>query len=145
MTMRLTEHFTMDELVHSQLADRLGLENIPPKDVAANLIELASELENVRSLLGHSILISSGYRSAKVNEALGGSATSAHMKGYAADFICPGFGSPFSVARAIAESDLKFDQLIREYGWVHISFDPKMRRQLLTKNSAGESYQIGIN
>jgi putative chitinase len=54
------------------------------------------------------------------------------MDGYAADFVCPDFGTPLEVARAIARSGLTFDQVIQEGAWVHLSFDPLARRERLT-------------
>ena len=94
---------------------------------------LAALLEQVRTILGgHSIHISSGYRSLMLNRHIGSSDTSAHIRGWAADFTCPSFGTPIAVSKKIAESNLKFDQLIFEGTWVHISCDPQNRRQLLT-------------
>ena len=88
----------------------------------------AQKLEEVRALLGgNAIVVSSGYRP-KVNVAIGGSHTSAHCLGHAADFTLSGFGTPLEVARAIAASPLMkgVDQLIYEHrAWVHISFDPR--------------------
>lgn len=94
---------------------------------------LAATLERVRGLLGNnSIRISSGYRCLALNRAIGSGDLSAHIHGYAADFTCPGFGTPKEVAKKIAESPIKFDQLIYEGEWVHLSVDPKNRRELLT-------------
>lgn len=69
--------------------------------------------------------------------------TSDHRKGDAIDFSCPQFGSPFSVAQAIQASDIKYDQLIQEGTWVHISFGPRMRQEDLTKVRGG--YEPGIH
>jgi zinc D-Ala-D-Ala carboxypeptidase len=95
----------------------------PRKNVISNLKRLAAALQEVRALLNHrSILVSSGYRSPELNQAVGGSATSDHCKGLAADFICPSYGSPNDIVRAIAASDLSFKQVIREFDkWVHLS------------------------
>ena len=78
-----------------------------------------------------------------VNRAVGGARTSAHLRGHAVDFNCYGFGSPKAVCRAIAASDLAFDQLIEEGTWCHLSFDPRMRRQILTKREGG-GYELGL-
>ena len=129
----MTEHFSLDELTASQTATRQGIKNTPSTAVVENLRMLATLLEQVRTLLGsHSIRISSGYRSVALNRHIGSNDTSAHIRGYAADFTCPSFGTPLEVAKEIAESNLKFDQLIYEGTWVHISCDPQNRRQLLT-------------
>jgi hypothetical protein len=89
-----------------------------------------------------------------LNRHIGSSDTSAHIRGWAADFTCPSFWSPIAVAKKIAGSNLKFDQLILEGVsqskpegvWVHISCDPKNRRQLLTATFKGGKafYKEGI-
>ena len=132
--MKLTEHFSLNELTASQEATRHGIKNTPSAAVVENLRMLAALLEQIRTLLGsHSIHISSGYRSLALNRYIGSNDTSAHVRGYAADFTCPAFGKPIEVAKEIAESNLKFDQLICEgNAWIHISCDPQNRRQVLT-------------
>jgi putative chitinase len=80
-----------------------------------------------------------------VNVAVGGSEKSAHMDGFAIDFTCPGVGVPLEVARKIAASDIKYDQMIHEYGrWVHISFDPALRKQQLTIFKPEGKYKPGL-
>ena len=130
----MTEHFSLDELTASQEATRHGINNKPSEKVVENLRMLATLLEQIRTLLGgNSIRISSGYRSLMLNRHIGSNDMSAHVRGYAADFTCPSFGSPIEVAKKIAESNLKFDQLICEgNAWIHISCDPQNRRQVLT-------------
>ena len=145
---QLTPHFSLDELTRSDTAVRLGIDNTPSPEIVANLQMLAYGLEKVRFLLGllnRRIIISSGYRCSALNKALHGAENSAHMYGYAADFICPDFGTPLDIVKKIADSDIKFDQIIQEGTWVHISFDPKMRRQVLTAhfNNGVASYTIG--
>ena len=130
----MTEHFSLDEFTASQTATRQGIKNKPSEKVVENLRMLAALLEQVRELLGgNSIRISSGYRSLALNRHIGSNDTSAHVRGWAADFTCPSFGTPITVAKKIAESNLKFDQLICEgNAWIHISCDPQNRRQVLT-------------
>ena len=143
----MTEHFSLDELTASQEATRHGINNKPSEKVVENLRMLAALLEQVRELLGgNSIRISSGYRSLALNRHIGSNDTSAHVRGYAADFTCPSFGTPIEVAKEIAESNLKFDQMIYEGTWIHISCDPKNRRQLLTAQFKGGKafYKEGI-
>jgi hypothetical protein len=130
----LSLNFSLDELTASQEATRHGINNKPNEKVVENLRMLAALLEQVRTLLGdNSIRISSGYRSLALNRYIGSRDLSAHVRGYAADFTCPSFGTPITVAKKIAESNLKFDQLICEgNAWIHISCDPQNRRQVLT-------------
>jgi hypothetical protein len=132
---QLTTHFSLEELTRSDTAVRLGIDNTPSDAILANLNVLAQGLEQVRALLNifnRPVIISSGYRCPELNKALHGASNSAHMNGYAADFICPDFGTPLDIVKRIAASDLQFDQVIQEGTWVHISFDPKMRRDVLT-------------
>ena len=96
--MKLSKHFTLEELTRSATAQRLGLDNLPSVHELANLMRLATVLEDVRHVLGsRPILISSGFRSEAVNKAVGGSPSSAHRLGLAADFTCP--GSPCTAFR----------------------------------------------
>jgi zinc D-Ala-D-Ala carboxypeptidase len=93
--MRLSENFSLEELTASETAARKGIDNTPSEEVINNLKRLAAALQEVRALLNHrAILVSSGYRSPELNQAVGGSATSDHCKGFAADFICPSYGTP---------------------------------------------------
>ena len=146
----MTDHFNLNEFTASQEATRHGINNTPSGKPLENLRMLAALLEQVRELLGgNSIRISSGYRSLALNRHIGSSHTSAHIFGYAADFTCPSFGTPLEVAKKIAGSNLKFDQMIYEGSinpWVHISCDPKNRRQLLTASFKGGKafYKEGI-
>jgi hypothetical protein len=131
---KLSAHFTLDEFTQSQHAVRFGIRNTPDDAAAARLQHVALLLEEVRSLLGVPIIITSGYRSPALNKAVGGSVGSQHMRGEAADFIAPAFGDSLSVCRAIAHSKIEFDQLIDEGGaWTHISFVREgARRETLT-------------
>jgi hypothetical protein len=129
--MKLTENFYLGEFTQSDTALRLGIKNIPSPHVMGNLKVLAEGLEQVRALLGHPITISSGYRSPTLNRAIGGSESSAHCLGYAADFKCWRFGTPDDIVRKIKASGIKVDQCICEGTWVHISFAPAMRQQFL--------------
>ena len=123
--MKLTEHFSLDEFTISETAARAGVDNVPPlgSPERANLERIAQVMEEVRSILGHPILISSGYRGPWVNSAVGGSKNSAHMGGLAADFICPGFGNPLAICHKLRPhmKELGIDQLIHEFDtWVHL-------------------------
>lgn len=131
--MGLTDHFSIAELSHSATAERMGIDNTPPQSMTTSLFVLAVGLEQVRKLLdNHPLHIESGYRCQALNAAIGGARNSAHMQGYAADFTCAAYGIPLDIAHAIVGSDIQFDQLIQEGTWVHISFAPAMRRDVLT-------------
>jgi len=135
--MRLTEHFTLDEFLHSQTAVRHGIDNSLPEGILPNIHRLAERMEEIRFLLKHPVIISSGYRCPELNRKIGGSKTSRHMMGLAADFTCPGFGSPFEVAEVCAAHLLNFDQIIYEGAgpgaWVHFGLSESFpRMQILT-------------
>lgn len=142
MTTKLSEHFTLEELTVTQVRD---VDNRPKtKTLLDALTHTAERMEEVRELLGgRPIIVTSGYRSPLVNKAVGGAMMSAHMSGHAVDFICPGFGSPEAVAIAIRDSEIRFDQLIYEETWVHLSFAPALRGDVLTKRRHG-TYVSGI-
>src|SRR5258708_20823558 len=146
--MTISEHFTLEESSLSQAAAGLGLDNRPGRIVIANLGLVAAALEKIRTLLrDRPIAVHSGYRSVEVNRAVGGLLTSAHCHGLACDFVCPAFGTPEEVALAILKSDIEYDQLILEYGWVHIGLAQKgllSRREALTKRSKLAAYESGI-
>lgn len=144
--MNLTTHFTLEELTASSTGERFGLDNTADTDTQRRLLCCAMGLEKVRALLGSPLFIDSGYRSPAVNKAVGGVPDSAHVQGYAADFKCPGYGTPLMIARAIAGSDIYYDQCIQEGSWVHISFDPRMRHQALTATFGpdGATYTKGV-
>lgn len=145
--MMLTEHFTLEELSASDVALRRGFDNTPDPAAAGNMKTiLAPGLEKVRSLIASPMHVLSGFRSLQVNIIVGGSTVSAHLYGYACDFVAPGFGPPLDICRAIWKSDIAFDQLIHEGTWVHISFDPRLRRQLLTAHfdQGHVTYSVGI-
>lgn len=120
----LSPHFRLSELTLSQKAVRLALDNTPSAAQLANLERLCTTLlEPMRLALDSPIVISSGFRSRLVNTAVGGSKTSDHLDGRAADLIVPGFahGDVLALARAVAKMDLPFAQLIYEGTWLHIS------------------------
>lgn len=140
--MMLSQHFSLEEMLASEVAARLGIDNTPDETTLANLRTTCVLMESIRALLGAPIIVTSGYRSTKLNAAIGGAMTSAHCLGYAVDFICPKVGTPLVVCEKLTE--WKFDQLIYEYeSWTHISFDPRMRQQILSIKRGG-IYQPGI-
>lgn len=134
--MKLTPHFSLEELIFSSTAIARGINNSLPNELMPNIKKLAQGLEDVREVLGYPIMVSSGYRSPELNKAVGGAKSSSHMLAEAADFNCEKFGSIHEICRAIIKSGIKFDQLIKESNgrsvWVHIGFGAKMRQQVLT-------------
>jgi len=117
--MNLTEHFTLEELTHT---DHREFENTPNEQELENLKRLAAFLETVKAVLGGKpIMVNSAFRSKQVNDAVGSKDTSQHRVGCAADLRVPGM-TPDEVVKAVMASDLGYDQVIREFDrWTHIS------------------------
>lgn len=141
-TVMLSQHFTLDEFLASQTAAREGIPNQPDAAAMDHLKRTADVMEKVRTLLGSKpIIISSGYRGPQLNDAVGGSSTSAHCYGLAADFTCPGFGDPHEICLKLEPhlKELGVDQLIWEYAsWVHLGLrDGEPRCQCLTIDNSG--------
>lgn len=138
---RLHQSFWLSEFLRSDTAVRKGIDNIPSATALANIRNvLAPGMQRVRDALRMPVLITSGYRSLALNQAVGGSASSQHVAGLACDFVAPDFGTPRSIARHLSQQAeaLGFDQLIFEGTWVHISFVPdNPRRQVLTAHFGG--------
>lgn len=134
--MKLTDHFTLEEFLKSETADKQGIDNTPLErsEIYRNLQKLAETLEQVRALFCKPVHINSGYRCLKLNKAVGGVSNSAHLTGHAADIWINGV-LPQEVTRRIATSSIAFDQCIDEGTWTHLSIDPRMRRQILKANS----------
>ena len=137
--MNLTEHFTLEELTHT---DHRELENIPNETELANLKRLAEFHETVKTVLGGKpIMVNSAFRSKVVNDAVGSKDTSQHRVGCAADLRVPGM-TPDEVVKAIIASGIGYDQVIREFDrWTHISIPNKLfdspRKQALIIDKQG--------
>jgi len=148
--MKLSSHFALGTLTGSDTARMRGIENKPPLRLMKNLTHLARRLDAVQALLHHPLAISSGFRSPVLNSEVGGSRTSHHTQGFAVDFTCKKFGSPFQVCRRIACSTMPFDQLIYEFGnrpdggWIHISFARRARRRIMTICLGRQGYRRGL-
>ncbi len=131
----MAKYFTITELIRSRAAEAAGIDNTPPPEAASALTVLAEKLlDPVRELWGKPITVNSGYRCHALNKAVGGSPSSQHLRGEAADITA---GSPTKNRRLfemIAASGLDFDQLIDEcgYSWLHISYrETPNRRKIL--------------
>jgi hypothetical protein len=137
--MNLTEHFTLEELTHT---DHRELDNTPNDAELENLKRLAEFLEDLKVVLGGKpIMVNSAFRSKAVNDAVGSKDTSQHRIGCAADIRVPAM-TPDQVVRAVIASDLGFDQVIREFDrWTHISVPNQAggspRKQALIIDKAG--------
>lgn len=138
--MNLSANFTLKELTKSDTATRLGLDNTPDDEALENLKTLCEMvLQPVREHFGKSVTVNSGYRCPESNAAVGGSKTSDHCKGMAADIEIVGVANA-DLAQWIMDN-LDYTQLILEFytpgipdsGWVHVSYDPNnLKKQELT-------------
>lgn len=121
----MKNYFTINELVVSDTAKKFNIDNTPSIEIKLHLMELINKLLNpLREAWGGPIIVTSGYRCKSLNEKVGGSKTSAHMTGYAADLI-PGNGQRAKFIKFIQEylktHNLPFDQCINEYNrWCHV-------------------------
>mgnify|MGYP001563703193 CR=1 FL=1 len=150
--MRLSAHFTLKEFTDSDTALRLGIDNILPDVLLHEAEATADMLERIRAYLGdcagHEVRIdiTSGYRCAALNTAVGSKPTSDHIKALAADFKAPVFGTALEVCKALAPAVdvLGIGQLIHEHAWIHVSRrrPEKDSNRLLTVNGSG--YVPGI-
>jgi hypothetical protein len=136
---KITEHFTLEELTHT---DHREFDNTPNDAEKANLERLALLLEQVKELLGGKpIMVNSAFRCKQVNDAVGSKDTSQHRIGCAADIRVPNM-TPDEVVKAVIASGIPYDQIIREFDrWTHISVtntvDGSPRRQALIIDKTG--------
>lgn len=142
-------YFTIDELTKSCTAERLGIDNTPDERIKFNLEQLVTNvLDPLRMKYGQPIIVGSGYRCSKLNNAVGGAGNSQHIKGQAADIYCVS-RSPIinrMLAVILIAEKIPFDQLILEkvddFGlpqWIHVSYSPNPRREILLFD--GKKYQ----
>ena len=151
--MKLSANFSVSELTRSQTATRKGIDNSPNDEQLENLKDLCENvLQPIRDHFGKPVRISSGLRVPELNTAIGGSATSGHCKGMAADIEIPGVDNR-ELAEWIGET-LEFRQLILEFydgtpdsGWVHVSYDKNDNKQQVltaTKQNGKTVYLAGL-
>jgi zinc D-Ala-D-Ala carboxypeptidase len=152
--MNLTKNFSLHEMTKSETALRRGVPNTPGQKEIEALTRLAQHvLQPIRDHFGRAVKVNSGYRSPQVNAVIGGSLTSDHCKGMAADIEIPGV--PNHTLAVWIKDNLKFTQLILEFytpgvhdsGWVHVSYDPdNLKQQTMTATSQGGKtmYHTGL-
>jgi hypothetical protein len=137
--MQLSEHFTLEELTHT---DHREFDNTPNEAELENIKRLAAFLEEVKSILGGKpVMVNSAFRSKLVNDAVGSKDTSQHRVGCAADLRIPSM-TPDEVVKAIIASKIGYDQVIREFDrWTHVSIPNEKnstpRRQALIIDKSG--------
>ena len=138
----LSSNFTLRELIVSTAADRLHIDNTPNAQEIENLRQLCLKiLQPARDALGP-IVISSGFRSEALNQAVGGVPNSDHRLGFAADIIPLNTGT-LQLAEWVAKNVPDFDQIILEFGtlqnpnWIHVSANPRGRQQILRATAQG--------
>jgi hypothetical protein len=130
--MQLSKNFSLAEFTESNTAIRNGIDNNPSAEHIHNLVDLCENvLQPLRDRIGSSIRVTSGYRSEALNNAIGGSKTSDHSHGRAADIklVINGVNISEELYHGIKAMGVPFKQLIWEFGdddtpqWVHIAFD----------------------
>lgn len=136
------KYFSIEELCASHTAKRLDIDNTPPAECRGNMEYLINNvLDPLRTALGRAVNVTSGYRCAKLNAAVGGSKTSAHMQGLAADLV-DSCGNNRALYDTIVKSGINYDQVILEKGsiacpqWVHVS---------IRKNGANRRERLYFN
>lgn len=134
----ISKNFSYSEFEASAIAKEKRIDNTIKewrvRDALKNLVNRL--LQPVRDHLDARMNVSSGYRCPELNEEIGGSATSQHPLGEAADVWCPVY-TPYQIARAIIELDLEFDQMILYPGFLHLSLklEGEQRMQILYNKS----------
>lgn len=130
------KYFSIAELTKSSTAIKRKINNTPTKEIENNLNQLIDNiLDPLREAWGQPIIVSSGYRCEALNKAVGGAASSQHKLGQAADIHAKSdsIGDNKKLFELIKQLKLPFDQLINEYNydWIHVSYSPRNRRQIL--------------
>jgi hypothetical protein len=138
--MKLSEHFSLEEMTKSQTGSRKGIDNTPGEKEIQNLKLLCQNvLEKIRIHFGRPVNVNSGYRGPALNKAIGGAKKSQHLTGQAADIEIAGIDN--KILFCWIKDNLEFDQLILEYykpgvpdsGWVHVSWNSEgNRKQVIT-------------
>lgn len=139
----ISQFFTYREVIASETADRLGIDNTPPPPALETIVATAAKMDALRQLLGTPIIVTSWYRCLPLNRAIGSKDTSQHVLGCAVDFVSPRYGAPAQIVRRLMDEGIHYDQLILEFtsrpsgGWVHVSFTDAPRLQALMIDTDG--------
>lgn len=138
---RLSPHFTLGEFVRSETAEAQLIDNTPPDSAVIRLIALCCyTLEPLRSFWRKPIIINSGYRCPKLNDAVGGVPNSQHKIGEAADLRCSCRDEALAMLQCLLDNSVDFDQAIietdRKSIWLHVSckFDKSQNRENVITN-----------
>ena len=139
---KISEHFTYAEVVHSNVAAKLRMDNSLPNEYLPNVIRLAKEvLEEVRAYFKEPVIITSWWRCPALNQMISNNPNSQHTKGEAADFIVKNVRN-IEVAEFIRDK-LEFDQLILERSWIHCSYSDINRKEVLSSHD-GRIFKKGL-
>ncbi len=142
-TDKISEHFTYGEVIHSNLAKGIGMNNEPPTELLPKFQQMADMiLENVRAHFNKPIQITSWYRNPQLNEMLGSKPTSQHILGEAVDFTIPGIDN-MTVAKYIRDN-LNFDQIVLERTWIHCSYVNEGNRKEVLTCKDGKNFSKGL-
>ena len=128
------KYFTIAEICKSDTAVRKNIDNSPTSEIINNLEQLVRYiLDPLREKYGKPIRVNGAYRCPELNKAVGGSKTSQHMTGQAADITVGTSEQNKRLFQLIIDLDLPFDQLIDEnkFKWIHVSYSPRNRKQIL--------------
>ena len=141
MGTQITKNFSLEEMIASATAKAKKIDNTPASEVKKNLEKLCKEvLQPIRDKYGRAITVTSGYRSPKLNAAVGGVKNSQHLLGQASDIKCTGTSKAYLfnlIKDMIQKKEIKVGQLIWEYGtkkepnWIHVSLPYTKVNQIL--------------
>jgi hypothetical protein len=147
--MQLSSNLSLAEAIRSETAKRKGISNMPTPEHIENAKKLAANIfQPIREHFGKPIFISSGYRSAELNKAIGGSLSSQHCSFEAIDIDMDGTDITNKQIFDYIKDNLNFDQIIWEFGtdtnpdWVHVSFSaskPQRKQMLVAKKVNGKT------
>ena len=123
--LQLSDHFHLSDVTRSSTASRKGIDNSLELGLLPAAYKTAVGLEKVQAILGVPVSVTSWYRSLRLNRAIGSSDTSQHVKCEAVDFTASQFGTPAEICKYLIKNQdlIRWDQLILEHTWVHISWD----------------------
>lgn len=147
-TKRISQYFYWEDVIRSETAERLAIDNTLPIALELSAVYTASKMDTIRNILGTPIYTSSWYRCLELNRVLGSQDSSDHVKCLAVDWRSPDFGTPAQVAKQLLGYKILigWEQLILEHSWIHVSFQaistpPKLQVLSLLTNG---KYAVGL-